>query len=85
MQVKGTGDASADSMGKMSYGETCMSYLHFAHTVCTGGRFFNESVHEQGVPAIGQIIGACLFEAFMLADDQPGILDTSSCSFQLLD
>ena len=85
LQVKGTGAAGPHNMEDMAYGESCLSYLHFAHTVCTGGRFFNEEVDEQGVPAVTDIIGACLFEVFMLADDQPGKLDTSSCGFQLLD
>jgi len=83
--VKGTGELGLDDMSEMGYGKSFLSYLHFAHTVCTGGRFFNEAVNEQGVPRDSDIIIACLYESFMLADNQPDKLDTSSCNFQLLE
>lgn len=85
LKIKGTGELSLDDMNEMGYGESCLSYLHFAHTVCTGGRFFNEAVNEQGVPPDIYIIIACLYESFMLTDDQPNKLATSSCNFQLLE
>ena len=83
--VKGTGEVGLDDMDDMCYGESCLSYLHFAHTVCTGGRFFNEAVNEEGVPPDSDIIVACLYEAFMLADNQSDKLDTYFCKFQLLE
>jgi hypothetical protein len=74
--VKGTGPQQEEGgaqMDALSFNDSYLAYLHFAHTVCTGGRFFTESVSEVGVPANEVIIGACLGEAFFLAQaDEEG-------------
>lgn len=71
-------------MVELTRNQSYLAYLHFAHTVCTGGRFFNEAVSEAGVPPDNDIIGACIAEAFTLFKKKAQIIDTTCYRFPIL-
>ncbi|KAG0127037.1 hypothetical protein HOY82DRAFT_542192 [Tuber indicum] len=62
--------------------ESYLRYLHYAHSVVTGSRFFNEAINDVGIPDSGDIIAACLLEAYELVHGDEEVLDPDSCCFQ---
>jgi len=67
----------------LTHNQAYLRYLHFAYAVSTGSRFYNEELHEHGIPSYESIIAACLLEAYELVGAGDDVMDTRCYGFEL--
>ncbi|RPA93471.1 hypothetical protein L873DRAFT_63510 [Choiromyces venosus 120613-1] len=81
VMVKGTNELLLHETDIASRNETWLDYLHFAHTVVTGSRFFNEKQDGRERPTDDEIIAACFFEAYKLGAGKDQVFQASCLQF----
>ncbi|KAG0125031.1 hypothetical protein HOY82DRAFT_617262 [Tuber indicum] len=83
VKIATMGDVDPEEPDDLTRNQSYLQYLHFAHTVCTGSRFFNEDPKDTGIPGDDDIIAACLSEAYAIANPKYLTPNTSYYHFEL--
>lgn len=79
--VSGQDIRTIRDMKPTSYNQSYLRYIHFAHQMTTGARFYTVLPEDDSFPDYNRIIAACLREAFDLGNLDDEISDTKSYNF----
>ena len=69
-------------MHPVTFNQSYLRYLHFAHQVTTGARFYTVLPQAESFLDYTSIIAACLYEAFDLGNIEDEACDMKSYTFR---